>query len=465
MDWSSSLTPWNIGSGLFGLAMSIAMLVSLVRNRQRIGMALTKASARLFSPVGFFSLVIVVFMLISVLESGEFFNVNITHRAMWGLLGYALALGFDLVSVVCMQARLNATRMRDDRGSRLNLIGVSICAAVSAFANAAGSLQGYNPVDLNHTPGWMQISAPWLGMVFPALIVVLSMTMDHILDHAPSRGIDVETFRERERKRVGMLQVRLETERELLTLETQLSTLRQQREVASGHVRREWFFWHWLRPVVPEPETSRVGTPHASVEDAQPTQADRSASKAEPEPGSKEETGGLPETIERDTTLQTQDAQEQEQVRMGPLSEGTVAQTAVRKEQGVSHAQGASSAQGASQEQQAPGAPSVQGTPHMQAGQGAGKEHMRTSQDHGPKRGTPLGGGKDAQREQGSTAEVLLAAFHRFGVATSDNSIARATGYSRKTVARWRKRFQQQGRLPVSTNGEELPIHFPETHV
>jgi hypothetical protein len=44
--------------------------------------------------------VIVVFMMISVLESGSFFNENITRNAVFGLLGYILALGFDLVSVV-----------------------------------------------------------------------------------------------------------------------------------------------------------------------------------------------------------------------------------------------------------------------------------------------------------------------------------------------------------------------------
>ena len=451
MDFSSYLTPWNIGSGLFGVVIGLAMIVSLVLNRQQIGTALTKASARLFSPVGFFSLVIVVFMLISVLESGEFFNVNITHRAMWGLLGYALALGFDLVSVVCMQARLNATRMRDDRGSRLNLIGVSICAAVSAFANAAGSLQGYNPVDLNHTPLWMQISAPWLGMVFPALIVVLSMTMDHILDHAPSRGIDVETFRERERKRVGILQVRLETERELLNLETQLSTLRHQREVASGRVQREWVFWRWLRPVVSEQEPSGVDTSHVSAQGAYPAQVDHRASEEGWVATHQEKPRGLHESGEEEPSLRTQDVQGHEQVRiLGPLSEGTVPHTAVQKAQGVSH------------KQDAPGAFSAQGTPHIHVEQGAEKEHMRTHQEQGPKRETPLSEGRDAQREAGNTAEVLLAAFHRLGGTTSDNSIARATGYSRKTVARWRKRFRERGLLVVPSPGEQ-PLHPPKT--
>jgi hypothetical protein len=120
MDIQAYLTPWNIGGGVAGLVLSVGTILSVVRNRRQIGAALVKMGTRLFSHIGFFSLVIVVFMVISVLESGDFFNRNITHDAVFGLLGYALALGFDLVSVVCMLARLNAERMRDERGSRLN---------------------------------------------------------------------------------------------------------------------------------------------------------------------------------------------------------------------------------------------------------------------------------------------------------------------------------------------------------
>ena len=167
MDIQTYLTPWTIGGGVAGLVFSVAAIISLVINHRHVGAALKQVASFLFSQIGFFSVVIIVFMVISVLESGSFFDSNITHHAIFGLLGYALALGFDLVSVVCMLARLNAQRMRDEHGSRLNLVGVIICAAVSAFANAAGSLQGYNPVDLNRTPVWMQVSAPWLGMVFP----------------------------------------------------------------------------------------------------------------------------------------------------------------------------------------------------------------------------------------------------------------------------------------------------------
>ncbi len=268
METQAYLTPWNIGGGVAGFVLSVGTLISLVRNRRHVGTALARMGTRLFSQIGFFSLVIVVFMVISVLESGDFFNRNITHDAVFGLLGYALALGFDLVSVVCMLARLNAERMRDERGSRLNLVGVIICAAVSAFANASGSLQGYASINLNHTPTWMQSIAPWLSMIFPAMIVILSMTTDHILDHAPTRGVDVDTFRAREQKRVDLLQVRLDTERDLLTIETELSTLRRDREQASGRIQREWLIWRWLRPVVPAPSNTLSAGLKAEIDQA-----------------------------------------------------------------------------------------------------------------------------------------------------------------------------------------------------
>lgn len=250
MDMQSYFTPWDIGGAVAGLLLSIATIISLVLGRRQLGAVIKNVGERLFSQVGFFSLVIVVFMLISVLESGSFFDQAITHHAILGLLGYALALGFDLVSIVCMQARLNAARMRDERGQRLNLIGVIICAAVSAFANACGSLQGYNPVDLDHTPLWMQTIAPWIGMVFPTMIIVLAMTSDHLLEHTLARDIDVDTYRKQEQKRVDILRVRLDMQRDLLKLEHELSTLRRRRDQAGGHVQREWFWTRWIRPPI-----------------------------------------------------------------------------------------------------------------------------------------------------------------------------------------------------------------------
>jgi hypothetical protein len=425
-------TPWAIGGAVAGLVLSVAAIVGLVLNRRHIGTALKKAVASLFSQIGFFSVVIIVFMIISVLESGSFFDANITHHAIFGLLGYALALGFDLVSVVCMLARLNAQRMRDDHGSRLNLIGVVICAAVSAFANAAGSLQGYNPADLNRTPAWMQVSAPWLGMVFPALIVVLSMTTDHILDHAPSRGIDVPTFRERERKRVDMLQVRLDTEKELLKLETELSTLRRNRELASGQVRREWIFWRWLRPVAPVPSAPTEGERKAEIDQA--VQTLRAALEARLEElGTRLTTQSeqlktwTAEVGRRMDHLDIQVIQIQEQV--GETPTGT---SAPRGQDG----------------QKKPGMPTRQ-SGHSDQRVAVGSGQVRTLKNQR----APATGEMDTG-DQGNISDLLLATFLRLGTNTPDTWIAREVGCSRRTVARYKKRFQEQGLLAASGTSE-----------
>jgi DNA-binding NarL/FixJ family response regulator len=269
MAFSSLLSPLMIGAASAGLVFAIGSLICIYQMRRALGARVKKAGETLFSQVGFFTLVILVFLTISVLESGSFFNENITHQALFGILGYTLALGFDLVSVVCMLARMGAIRMRDTRGARLNLLGVMLCAAVSAFANAAASLQGYQASNLNHTPWWMQQVAPWLGTIFPTMIVILSLTTDHLLDHrGPAKGIDLNTYRAQEKRRVDMLQIKLDTEKELLTLDKELSSLRIQRGQTGGHLPREWFFVRWLRPVIPPTQeviTGQIGQAVDSV--------------------------------------------------------------------------------------------------------------------------------------------------------------------------------------------------------
>ena len=427
MDIPTYLTPWTVGGAVAGLVCSAAAVIGVVMNRHHVGAALKQMVSSLFSQIGFFSVVIIVFMVISVLESGSFFDSNITHHAIFGLLGYALALDFDLVSVVCMIARLNAQRMRDENGSRLNLVGVIICAAVSAFANAAGSLQGYNPENLNRTPDWMRFSAPWLGLVFPALIVVLSMTTDHILDHAPSRGIDVPTFRERKRKRVDMLQVRLDTERELLKLETELSTLRRNRELVSGHVRREWIFWRWLRPVAPVPSAS-MGVERTEGID-QVVQMLRTALEARLEElctrittQSEQLKTWTAEMGRRMDYLDTQVVQLQEHVGTAPIGQGR---------------------------QKKPGIP-IRQSGHMDQRAAVGSAHMHMSEN---RRATTTG--EMDTEGQGNISELILAAFLRLGASTPDTWIAREVGCSHRTVARYKKRFQEQGLLIASGRNEQ----------
>ena len=61
---------------------------------------------------------------------------------------------------------------------------------------------------------------------------------------------------------MDMLQIKLDTEKELLNLDKELSSLRTQRGQGSSQLPREWFFVRWLRPVIPltqEVITGQIG--------------------------------------------------------------------------------------------------------------------------------------------------------------------------------------------------------------
>lgn len=184
-------------------------------------------SALIFSQVGFFWAVLFIFMAVSVTESGDFFNKAITHNVFYGVLGYAVAAVFDLLSLVFMLARLNAGRIADRRGEWLSLFGVSVCAAVSAFANMATAVQTYDVSQFNHIPAWMSQVAPYLGMVFPAMIIVVSIISDHIGDLNPQKADSIEKYRIKEQKKVDLLRVRLDIEQQLATVRLQMVHLKK----------------------------------------------------------------------------------------------------------------------------------------------------------------------------------------------------------------------------------------------
>lgn len=68
------LSPGLVGGAVAGLVLSLAAMLSLILGRRQLGATLRSVGARLFSQVGFFSIVIVVFLVVSVLESGQIIN-------------------------------------------------------------------------------------------------------------------------------------------------------------------------------------------------------------------------------------------------------------------------------------------------------------------------------------------------------------------------------------------------------
>ena len=207
----------------------------------------------------FFWIVIIVFMVVSVFASGTFFN-TLEHNALPGL-GYVTALFIDLVAVQAMRARLNAVRMRDKKGASLYLFGVLLCAGASAFANVYTSLADFNQHLSGALPAWMLLVAPWFGLVFPGLILLLSMTADYTIDQI-STQLDPEQYKAQEMKRIKLLEYQRDALKERVVLESEIDryTLLLQHKKE----RRTFFLINWLFPlraqtvVTPEIETQKI---------------------------------------------------------------------------------------------------------------------------------------------------------------------------------------------------------------
>jgi len=195
---------------------------------------------KLGSKVAFFWTATGIFMTVSVLESGQFFD-GFTGGKFWGLLGYAAALAIDLIALQALLARLECVRMREAGGARLYLFCVAICAGLSAYANTSTSLHSFDRASLTNNPDWMIQFTPWLGMAFPLLILIISITADYIVDQTNSK-LDAITYRTQEQKRVDILVVRKEMQEKLLKLDQELSHIALQRKAAQqGRDRRVFF--------------------------------------------------------------------------------------------------------------------------------------------------------------------------------------------------------------------------------
>jgi len=179
----------------------------------------------IFSQVGFFWLVLLGFIAVSVTESVDFFIRAIVHNVADCALGYAVAGTVDLLSIVFLLARLNASRIADRRGEWLSLLGVVVCAGVSAFANVATAVQTYDASQFANIPAWMQAASPFLALVFPAMIIFTSLIADHVGDLNPQRADSIEKYRMKEQKKVDLLRVRLEIECELASVRREMAAL------------------------------------------------------------------------------------------------------------------------------------------------------------------------------------------------------------------------------------------------
>jgi len=274
MNLQQYLTPENVtlAAGIAGGVVALALVGLAIWNRRSISKGITSLWQNTFSQGGLFYLGMALFMLASVVEAGPVLNKIAMHDVLWGYGGHMLVFAFDMIASVSLRARLNARRVFDTKGMKLQMWGICLPAAVSVSANLAGALQNFNASDFNHLFifAWL---LPLIGAVFPSMIIVLSLAADHLIDTtAVNVKIDPEAFRKQEKKRVEILKVRLETEQELLQEESKIVAIRSERDQTQDRPMREWFFTRWLRPHVTPPMATIRAEIEKAVNDARNSQ-------------------------------------------------------------------------------------------------------------------------------------------------------------------------------------------------
>jgi hypothetical protein len=274
MNVHQYLTPENLtlAAGIVGGVVALALVGLAIWNRRSISKGITSLWQNTFSQGGLFYFGMVLFMLASVVEAGPVLNKIAMHGALWGYGGHMLVFAFDMIASVSLRARLNARRVFDARGMKLQMWGIWLPALVSISANLAGAIQSFNANDFNHLFifAWL---LPLIGAVFPSMIVVLSLAADHLIDTtAINTKIDVEEFKKQEKKRIDILKVRLWTEQELLEEEKKIATIRSERDQALERPAQEWFYMRWLRPYVTPPMATIKAEIEKAVNDARKAQ-------------------------------------------------------------------------------------------------------------------------------------------------------------------------------------------------
>lgn len=302
------LTPENVtlAAGIAGGVVSLAVIGLIIRNSKAISKGVNSLWQSIFSQGGLFYVGMALFMLASVVEAGPVLNKIAMHGTLWGYGGHMLVFAFDMISAVSLRARLNARRVYDTCGMKLQMWGICLPAAVSVSVNLAGALQGFNANDFNHLFifAWL---LPLIGAVFPSMIIMLSLAADHLIDTtAVNVKIDPEEFRKQEKKRVEILKVRLETEQELLKEESKIVAIRGERDQAQAKPSREWIFMRWLRPETVAPMALIKAEIDKAVNEARQSQEQQAQAQAATLSDLQQTLATITNQLEQFTTFQHQ---------------------------------------------------------------------------------------------------------------------------------------------------------------
>lgn len=246
----------TITSGVAAAIAGMALIVAIWRSRAAIATALGTLRSKLFTRNGFFWTVNVIFMAVSVLHAGAFFGITGNSHDVPGVaqyLGFAVSFFLDLVTIILMQALLEAKYRSDEGRARQFLVFIGITSATSTFANLAISLNDFDPAKaLPHAPLWIQIAAPYVLASFPLFVILMSVAAEMIINVRPLDSLNEEEYEADEKKRITLLQIRNDylqhqADEELRTL-TIRAKMAANKRLGAGKLPKS-FRWFWEKPV------------------------------------------------------------------------------------------------------------------------------------------------------------------------------------------------------------------------
>lgn len=211
---------------------------------------------KIFSRSGFFWTVNLVFMAVSVIHAGIFFGITGNGHDIPGVaqyLGFAVSFFLDLVTIILMQALLEAKYRSDELRARQFLLFITICCATSTFANLAISLNDFSAAtDLPNAPLWIQVLAPYVLASFPLFVILMSIAAEMIVNVRPLDSLNAEEYEADELKRVKLMQIRNDYLQRQADEELRALTIRSQmqmnKRMRAGRLPQS-FRWPWEKAI------------------------------------------------------------------------------------------------------------------------------------------------------------------------------------------------------------------------
>lgn len=201
---------------------------------------------KIFSRTSFFWLVNLIFMGVSVLHAGDFFGIT-GKDDFARYLGFAVSFFLDLVTIILMQAMLEARYRGEEHRARQFLFFIVLCCGTSTFANLAISLNDFEPTRyLPHAPIWVQIATPYILASFPLFVIMMSIAAEMIINVRPLEQLDEQEYEASEAKRLKIMEIRntylqKQVKQELLAIQIRNQMLLNKRQRMSA------FSWPWQR--------------------------------------------------------------------------------------------------------------------------------------------------------------------------------------------------------------------------